>query len=128
MKGKPCAADGYRTMKKRRKRRCMLFKKCTLWIPVFLLIMNLSILIGSRAAAHGGGEPQKEDLNSHRYYKCIQVNEGDTLWDIAIQYMDDSYLSAADYIEELKTINNLDSDDIHAGCYLTVTYNDHNDL
>jgi cell division protein YceG involved in septum cleavage len=49
----------------------------------------------------------------------IEVNNGDTLTSIAQDYA----VSAGEYdsyISEVKTINNLESDTIHAGCYLLV--------
>lgn len=56
-------------------------------------------------------------------YYTIQVESGDTLWDIANQYKD-TYTNTMDYIEELKFINGLSSDQINAGSHLTiVSYN-----
>ena len=51
------------------------------------------------------------------------LQEGDTLWGIAEEYMDESYSSIEEYIIELKKINNLDSDEIHEGSYLMIAYN-----
>lgn len=107
--------------KRRNRKRFYRNRRIVLTIAViFIAVIYLSIFGGQesvRAYDHSGG-----DSADHRYYKSIQVNDGDTLWDIAALYMDDSYDSTADYIEELKEINKLSSDNIHAGCYLTVSY------
>ena len=59
-------------------------------------------------------------------YKSIQLKSGDSLWSIAEEYMPESFSSIQDYIEELKEINGLESDEIHEGRYLTVIYCDIN--
>ncbi len=60
----------------------------------------------------------------YKYYTSIQIKYGDTLWDIAKETMTAEYDSIAEYVEVLKEMNSLDSDDIQAGQYLVVAYND----
>lgn len=106
--------------KKKRNRKGIYYNKLTFFMIVFIAVIYLSIF-GDKESVRAYDNLDEESSDC-RYYKCIQVNDGDTLWDIAALYMDDSYDSASDYIEELKTINKLNSDKIHAGCYLTVSY------
>ncbi|MCM1498633.1 MAG: LysM peptidoglycan-binding domain-containing protein [Clostridium sp.] len=49
----------------------------------------------------------------------IEISEGDTLTSLAQEYAVSSN-DYSDYIEEVKSINNLKSDTIHSGCYLLV--------
>jgi LysM repeat protein len=49
----------------------------------------------------------------------IEVNDGDTLTSIAQDYAVSTTEYDA-YISEVKNINNLENDTIHAGCYLLV--------
>ncbi len=56
------------------------------------------------------------------YYKSIKVSEGDTLWDIAGQYMGSEFSDKQSYIEEVKRINHLTDDTIHSGSYLMIPY------
>lgn len=57
-----------------------------------------------------------------RYYTSIQLQPGDSLWNIAEEYIDGSGYTKKEYVEILKRMNGLSSDRIHAGQYLTVVY------
>jgi len=65
-------------------------------------------------------EKVQPELN--RYYTSIQIRQGDSLWDIANQYSPGSGLSVKEYMKELKQMNDLRNENIHAGEYLTVVY------
>ncbi len=56
------------------------------------------------------------------YYKSIEIQSGDTLWDIASQYAPGVDLSIPEYIDCLRQMNHLEGDTIHVGCHLTVMY------
>lgn len=58
----------------------------------------------------------------YKYYTSIEIQEGDTLWSIACQYADEEFISVQEYIEELKYINQLTSNRIFEGHYLTISY------
>lgn len=63
---------------------------------------------------------------SYKYYTSIQIQTGDTLWDIADTYCSPEYDTISDYIEEVCSINQLSSgDEIHSGQYITVPYYSH---
>ena len=72
------------------------------------------------ASAH---ENENETI-VYKYYKSIQIQPGDTLWDIAEETITPEYDSTAEYVSILKRMNNLTSDDIQAGQYLTIAYTD----
>ncbi|MCD8152779.1 MAG: LysM peptidoglycan-binding domain-containing protein [Clostridiales bacterium] len=58
-------------------------------------------------------------------YKSVYVHAGDTLWDIADEYMDDAYDTyndKNDYIDEIKQINHITEADLQAGSYIIVPY------
>ena len=61
-------------------------------------------------------------LTNYKYYKSIQIQPGDTLWDIAEENMSDEYDSIQDYIDEIKELNHLKSDMIQQNSYLTIGY------
>lgn len=104
---------------RRDKRRKAYRKKLVLCMMAFVMITGLSVILGSNlVSAH-----DKEETE-HKFYKSIEIVEGDTLWAIAKEYRGDDYNSIYDYIDEVKSINGLTSDQIHAGQYLTVAYYD----
>lgn len=81
---------------------------------VFVSIMILSITLNADA---------KENRNNkEKYYTSILIEEGDTLWSIAEEYKPDENISVNKYINDLKRMNNIDSDVIHSGNYLTIYY------
>jgi len=51
--------------------------------------------------------------NVKQEYKTVKVKSGDTLWEIATVYNDDKDIR--EYIYNMKKLNNLESDIIHAG-------------
>ncbi len=63
-----------------------------------------------------------EETRYTKYYKSVEIQDGDNLWSLANQYKNGGPLSAAEYVQELKQINNLREDTIHCGQYLTVVY------
>lgn len=88
------------------------------FLAVFLTI--LGVILGSNLLASSQSKASNE-INTYKYYTSIEVQKGDTLWTIAEQYADDD-ADYASYIEEVKEMNQLTSDTIHAGEYLTVSY------
>ena len=83
-----------------------------------IIILTISFLIVSFSA-------QASDLEhtaSYKYYKSIQVENGDTLWSIAQNNMDEHYSNTSEYVAEVKQMNSLRSDQIFAGNYLIIPY------
>lgn len=105
-----------------KRRRQVFVKKMMLGIVLCVMLLSFSVCFkGGLVDAHGD---QEEAPMSYKYYKSIEIQGGDTLWDIAKEYMGNDYASVYDYIEELKAVNGLTSDDIQEGHYLTVVYYD----
>ena len=72
-----------------------------------------------------GGVSMARSLESpvpERCYTSVVIQSGDTLWDLESRYNTGGHLSKEAYIEELRTMNHLKSDTIHAGGYLMVLY------
>lgn len=65
---------------------------------------------------------EEESVRYHKYYTSIRLEEGDTLWTIAEQYGIHSGKPREEYVRELRSMNSLLDDTIHAGNYLTVSY------
>ena len=96
-----------------------------LFVGIFSLfmILGLSAFYGSGlVSAH---DNVKDDPVRCKYYKSIQIHSGDTLWNIAEEYITEDYESFNAYITEVKKINKLSSDQIQDSQYLTVPYYDY---
>lgn len=95
-------------------------KRMFILLTTILLITVSSILFGSSfSAAH---ESAKESPVTYKYYKSIIIQDGDTLWDIACKYKTDDYKDTQEYVDELKGINSLDSDNIQESKHLMIVY------
>ncbi len=57
-----------------------------------------------------------------KMYKSVMVEQGDCLWDIADRYMSVGYDDKADYVQEIRELNQLIDSEIHYGDYLCVPY------
>ena len=59
-------------------------------------------------------------------YKVVEIKNGDSLWPIAKENMDNTndsgFINIYQYIHEIKRCNNMKSNQINAGCYLMVPY------
>lgn len=105
-----------------RRRRSVYLNKLLLGFAAVIVAVGISILgIGQLADAH---EETLRKAASDSYYKSIEIQAGDTLWEIAEEYRTADYDSLYDYINELKAVNGLPSDEIQAGQYLTVIYSE----
>ena len=59
-------------------------------------------------------------------YKVVEIKNGDSLWSIAKENMDNTndsgFINIYQYIHEIKRCNNMKSNQINARCYLMVPY------
>ena len=87
-----------------------------LGLMVLTVIVIGSVLLGTIRTQAAPAEP------SYKYYTSIQIQKGDTLWNIADEYITDDYDSMDKYMEEICAINHILPGDIHSGQYLTIPY------
>ena len=87
-----------------------------------VLVVLACLLFGSLFVSAHEDTPDTDTV--YKYYKSIEIQPGDTLWDIAESTMTSEYDSVQEYVQVLKDMNNLGSDDIQAGQYLMIAYND----
>lgn len=86
---------------------------------IFILIVSTIILLSSSIHAFAQINNNKP-LN--KYYTSIEVSEGDTLWNIADQYIGSSNIDKKEYIEEICELNSLYNGQIHAGNHIVIAY------
>lgn len=101
------------------RRQRQLRRNIIMTIFTFLLILTLSVggfAIGSKAQ-------DKENDVLYKYYTNIEVQYGESLWDIADTYFCEAkYDNYEHYISEVMQINGLYNEEISAGSYLIVPY------
>lgn len=103
--------------KMRRQRQLRRNILLTLFTVLFILTLSVGgFAIGSKAQ-------DKEEVVLYKYYANIEVQYGDSLWDIADTYFCEAkYDNYEHYISEVMQINGMYSEVIYAGSYLMVPY------
>lgn len=102
-----------RIRRQRERKKHIILTVCT-----FCLILTLSLTVNSFLS---NAKTSKE--MPYKYYKSIMIEEGDTLWSIASQNLNnESNITISSYIKEIMKMNGLQSDRITAGMYLVIPY------
>lgn len=106
--------------RKRRYKR----KKRNMTMILFALLFGIFIgwFLGKQQVVSVSANADKNHVQRFKYFTSLEIEKGDTIWDIAKQNMTEEYNSINDYIEEIKQCNNLSSDRITAGHYLLIPY------
>lgn len=95
------------------------FKKGILGVLVLIAIISVVIVAKVNVKA---GNAYEVDYSNKRFYNYTVVS-GDSLWTIAEQNMDyDHYDNIYEYMNDLKKMNHLSSDNITIGQNLLITY------
>lgn len=107
--------------RKLRRQREIRRKLMTAIVSVCLIIVCTVSYHSIKTSANSG-----EDM-IFKYYTNIAVQSGDTLWDIADEYIDYSqYKDKNAYISEVCSINHLKEDaSLYSGQHITVPYYSH---
>ncbi|MGN1146573.1 MAG: LysM peptidoglycan-binding domain-containing protein [Acetatifactor sp.] len=105
-----------RRMRRQRSLRNRLF-------TVFMTICLIAVFAVSYCSIKSSASIGRDQLQ-FKYYTSITVQYGETLWDIADDYIDyNQYKDKSVYIAEVQSINHLDNDtQIRAGQSLIVPY------
>ncbi len=91
--------------------------KTFLFIPaaIFILISMLFVFTINAKAA--------ETKESYKYYTSITVEDGDTLWSLADEYITVEYKNKQAYIDEVRALNHINMQgDIVSGSTLVMPY------
>lgn len=88
---------------------------------VALACCILIIFFASGSILFHNFHAQAKKTVGNKYYTDIRVQSGQTLWDIAMEYMTDEYDSPSEYIREVQKINHV-GEQLQYGQYLTVPY------
>ena len=103
-----------------KKRELIVYRQKLFVAFVVVLLVSLGILFGTSVNALASS---KTDIASYnKYYTSIQVESGDTLWDISDDFIGNMNIDRTEYIDEICQINGIVQDEIHAGDYIVVPY------
>lgn len=87
-------------------------------IGIAALIILLSGILFTRILAQNASA-----VPVYKYYTCIPVEKGDTLWSIAEEYLPEGTdKDIVEYIDKVKELNHLSDDKIIEGSKLLVFY------
>ena len=109
-----------RAYKRKLRRQREIRRKCMTLLMTICLIIICAVSYHSISTSANTGD---DEIN-FKYYTSITVASGETLWDIADDYIDyREYKNKNDYIAEVCSINHLDEEGgIQAGQILIVPY------
>lgn len=88
-------------------------KRIVILICILLAVLALIMLFNVTSSA-------KNTYHYDTYYSNVYIDNGDTLWNIAKNNYSVEYGDFNNYIEEIRTLNHLTNDNIHAGGYLVI--------
>ena len=109
-----------RANKSLRKREAVVRRQKGLLAIAIILLVTLGILLGTSMNTLASSE--KDISTYNKYYTSIRIESGDTLWNIADEYVKGFNLSKHDYITDVCQINGISEDKIQAGDYIVVPY------
>ena len=96
--------------------------------PFFIkgAVLIISLLIVCFFLYFGDRVVKAQESANDIQYKVVEIKNGDSLWSIAKENMDNTndsgFINIYQYIHEIKRCNNMKSNQINAGCYLMVPY------
>lgn len=97
------------------RRRNAMLKRIVLLISSLILLCFITIsFMYFKSAAH------ENRFSDNKLYRSVQIEKGDSLWSIANRYMTEDYANIDQYMDELRNLNNLESDTLIEGNYLSV--------
>ena len=103
-----------------RKREAVVRKQQGLLAVVVILVIAIGILLGSSMNTLAGSDA--DVASYYKYYTSVRVETGDTLWDMADEYIEGLNISKSDYIAEVCELNGIFGDEIQAGDYIVMPY------
>lgn len=107
-----------RALRKQREKRKMILLIVLTLVVIFVIGMEFGSMI-TRAK-----EPAAPAM--YKYYANVEIQDGDTLWDLAGDYMDAAqYEDRMDYINEVMTINGMHDTCLIEGRKIILPYYSH---
>lgn len=89
-----------------------------------VLLATCMLFLGVFIGSHKLAEVEAKDnfTDREKYYTTLLVEEGDTLWDIADEYMTEEYEDKEAFIREVSAMNQLTGHIIRCGDTIIIPY------
>lgn len=115
----PLTEREYRNYKRRIRRQREIRNKVLFAVVTVIIVLTAVLSFQSITS-------QAQDENAevtYKYFISYEIEQGDSLWSIAKDYIDYSYYdSVQDYVDEVIDINNLNNDTIVSGQCIVIPY------
>ena len=109
----------HRIVRRNKRRRVIKAIESVFVVAVILTCVSFAGLKISAISINAKGS----DTDSfEKRYKSVMVEQDDCLWNIADRYMSVGYTDKRSYVDEVRTLNNINSDEVHYGEYICVPY------
>ena len=92
-------------------------KKAAVTGLIFAAMMAAVLVIGLNTI-HSSAE--KAQTEREKIYECIQINTDDSLWTISERYAKEYGCSTKEYVQTLRDMNQLTTDQILAGNHIII--------
>ena len=117
----------FREMNTIERRRMYQKRKClyVLQKRIMIFAVTLSIILAGVICFNvfnAKAKSSQTDVTLYKYYKNIEIQYDDTLWDLAKENYCKERQSMKEYIAEVKRINHLTDDVIVAGNHIVLPY------
>ena len=91
---------------------------------ITLIITMVIVLTGviSLSVFNAKAKSSQNEVTLYKYYKNVEIQCDDTLWDLAKENYCKDKQSIKEYMNEVKSINHLTDDSIVAGNYIVLPY------
>jgi len=99
-----------------KRRRAEQIRKRIIMVCLVVLVFATTVLAITQRASADTPETRKKTCTS------IEIQPGDTLWNIAETYYTEEYQDLRSYIDEIKKTNNMHDDKLISGRHLIVPY------
>lgn len=90
-------------------------------LAIIITILLVSIIVVCCSILVNAEEVSVEQ-DKTKHYTSIEVEENDTLWNIAKEHNPEHSMTTKEYVAELMHVNNLETDTIYAGETILITY------
>ncbi len=115
----PLTEREYRNYKRKVRRQREIRNKVVLTVATLIIVLTAVLSVQSIKSQ---AQEDRAEV-TYKYFTSHEVENGDTLWSIALEHIDYSYYNCVqDYIDEVIDINNMSNDTVRVGQNIVIPY------